>query len=67
MYVPTLREFLAEIAKINPDLKPTLQTSKQPSQSDQILDELAKKDKAFAEEIRPRTKTTITPTIIHGG
>jgi acetylornithine deacetylase/succinyl-diaminopimelate desuccinylase-like protein len=38
-----------------------------PDRSDQILDELAKKDKALAEEIRPRTKTTITPTIISGG
>jgi acetylornithine deacetylase/succinyl-diaminopimelate desuccinylase family protein len=35
--------------------------------SDEILDELAKKDRALAEEIRPRTKTTITPTIIGGG
>ena len=38
-----------------------------PEQSDQILDELAKKDKSLAEEIRPRTKMTIAPTMIHGG
>jgi carboxypeptidase PM20D1 len=40
---------------------------KNPQQSDQILDELAKSDKALAEEIRPRTKTTISPTMISGG
>ena len=38
-----------------------------PGQSEQILDELAKKDRALAEEIRPRTKMTIAPTMIRGG
>ena len=67
-YVPTLKQFLAEIAKINPDLEPYFsQLLGNPKQSEQILDELAKIDKALAEEIRPRTKTTVTPTIIHGG
>ena len=68
MYVPTLKEYLAEIARINPDLKADFTNLlNNPAKSDQILDELAKKDKALAEEIRPRTKTTITPTIISGG
>jgi len=67
-YVPTLRQFLTEVAKLNPDLEEYfLRLLANPTQSEQILDELAKKDKALAEEIRPRTKTTITPTIIHGG
>ena len=67
-YVPTLRQYLAEIAKINPDLEPYFsRLLANPKQNEQILDELAKIDKALAEEIRPRTKTTITPTIIHGG
>jgi acetylornithine deacetylase/succinyl-diaminopimelate desuccinylase-like protein len=68
VYVPTLRQFLSEIAKINPDIEGYFsRLLANPKQSEQILDELAKKDKALAEEIRPRTKTTITPTIIHGG
>ena len=68
MYVPTVKEYLAEIARINPDLKVDFANLlENPDKSDQILDELAKKDKALAEEIRPRTKTTITPTIISGG
>ena len=67
-YVPTLKQYLAEIAKINPDLEPYFsRLLANPKRSEQILDELAKIDKALAEEIRPRTKTTITPTIIHGG
>jgi acetylornithine deacetylase/succinyl-diaminopimelate desuccinylase-like protein len=68
VYVPTLRQFLAEISKINPDLENSLShLMSNPKQSEQIIDELAKSHKALAEEIRPRTKTTITPTIIHGG
>ena len=68
MYVPTLRQFLAEIAKINPDLEADFsRLLSNPKQSEQILDKLAKTNKALAEEIRPRTKTTIAPTIIHGG
>jgi acetylornithine deacetylase/succinyl-diaminopimelate desuccinylase-like protein len=38
-----------------------------PELSDQVLDELAKTAKPLAEEIRPRIRMTITPTIIHGG
>ncbi len=68
MYVSTLKEYLAEIARINPDLESDFKNLlNNPTKSDEILDELAKKDKALAEEIRPRTKTTITPTIIGGG
>ncbi len=68
MYVSTLKEYLAEIARINPDLESDFTNLlNNPAKSDEILDQLAKKDKALAEEIRPRTKTTITPTIIGGG
>ena len=68
VYVSTLKQFLTEVAKINPDLKePLTNLLDNPQQSDLILDELAKTDKALAEEIFPRTKTTIAPTMIHGG
>ena len=68
MYIPTLKQYLAEIAKYNPELnEPFARLLANPKQSEQILDELAKKDRALAEEIRPRTKMTITPTMIHGG
>lgn len=68
VYVPTLKEYLAEVARINPDLKPQFtELLNNPTRSEQIIDEIAKKDKALAEEIRPRIKTTITPTIVAGG
>jgi acetylornithine deacetylase/succinyl-diaminopimelate desuccinylase-like protein len=67
-YVSTLKQFLAGVAEINPDLKvPFTNLLNNPGRSEQILDELAKTDRALAEDIRPRTKTTITPTMIHGG
>ncbi len=68
LYVSTLKEFLSEIGKLNSELnKSFTRLLNNPTQSEQILDQLAKTDKALAEEIRPRIKTTITPTIIHGG
>src|SRR5208283_4465070 len=68
IYVPTLKQFLAEMAKHDPELEETFsRLLSNPRQSEQILDELAKKDRALAEEIRPRTKMTIAPTMIHGG
>jgi acetylornithine deacetylase/succinyl-diaminopimelate desuccinylase-like protein len=68
IYVPTLKQFLSEVCKLNPDLETYFsRLLTNPAQSEQILDELAKKDRVLAEEIRPRIKTTIAPTIIHGG
>ena len=68
IYVPTLKQYLAEVANHNPDFNETFERLLvNPKQSEQILNELSKKDRALAEEIRPRTKMTITPTMIHGG
>jgi len=68
IYVPTLKQFLSEMAKQNPEFEePFSRLLSNPGQSEQLLDELAKKNKALAEEIRPRTKMTIAPTMIRGG
>jgi len=68
VYVATLKEFLSEIARISPDLKQDFTNLlSNPFESEKILEELAKKDKVLAEEIWPRTRTTIAPTIINGG
>ena len=68
MYVPTLRQFLGEMGKHDPEINELFsRLLANPKRSEQILDELAEKDKALAEEIRPRTKMTIAPTMIHGG
>ena len=67
-FTPTLIQFLTEIAKINPYLeKHFSRLLHNPDKSEQILDELAETEKMLAEEIRPRIKTTVTPTMIHGG
>ncbi|MEM2107697.1 MAG: M20/M25/M40 family metallo-hydrolase [Candidatus Bathyarchaeia archaeon] len=65
---PTVKHFLAEMAREEPGLQePFTRLLTNPELSDQILDELAKIAPHLAEEIRPRLKMTITPTIIHGG
>jgi acetylornithine deacetylase/succinyl-diaminopimelate desuccinylase-like protein len=68
LYVPTLKQFVSEVAKHNPELEELFsRLLNNPTQSEQVLDELARTDNALAEEIRPRIKTTITPTMINGG
>ncbi|MGE5187522.1 MAG: M20/M25/M40 family metallo-hydrolase [Betaproteobacteria bacterium] len=68
VFIPTVKQYLSEIAKLNPEVEePFSKLLQNPQKSEKILDELAKSDKALAEEIRPRTKTTITPTMISGG
>jgi acetylornithine deacetylase/succinyl-diaminopimelate desuccinylase-like protein len=66
--VPTMKRFLEEIARQDPVLKePLSRLLANPALSDHILDELTKTAPELAEEIRPRLRMTITPTIIHGG
>lgn len=66
--VPTVKKLLEELARQDPTLKePFTRLLRNPGRSDQILDELSKTEPQLAEEIRPRLKMTITPTIIHGG
>jgi len=66
--VPTVKSFLAEIAREDAVLQePFRRLLANPELSDKILDELAKASPQLAEEIRPRLRMTITPTIIRGG
>jgi acetylornithine deacetylase/succinyl-diaminopimelate desuccinylase-like protein len=68
LLVPTFKQFLIEIARENPILQqPFSRLLTNPELSDQILDELAKTAPQLAEDIRPRIRMTITPTMIHGG
>ncbi|MCW4030491.1 MAG: M20/M25/M40 family metallo-hydrolase [Candidatus Bathyarchaeota archaeon] len=68
LYVSTLKQFLTEAAKLNPDLdEPLNKLLANPQESTQNLKEIAKIDHVLAEEIDPRIKTTLTPTIINGG
>jgi acetylornithine deacetylase/succinyl-diaminopimelate desuccinylase-like protein len=66
--VPTVKQFLNGIAKENKLVQQALSILLQnPAAGDQILDMLAQKDKAVAEELRAMLRMTIAPTIIHGG
>jgi len=66
--VPTVKKFLEEMARQDPILHESFtRLLENPEASDQILDELAKAAPQLSEEIRPRLKMTITPTIIRGG
>ena len=68
VYVSTLKEFLMQVAEVNPELAPIIaELLANPKRSNEIIQKLAKKDKALAEEIWPRIRTTISPTVIHGG
>lgn len=65
---PTVKQFLNVMAEENELAKQALALLLQnPATGDQILDMLAKRDKAMAEEIRAMLRMTIAPTIIHGG
>ncbi|MDI6904207.1 MAG: M20/M25/M40 family metallo-hydrolase [Candidatus Bathyarchaeia archaeon] len=66
--VPTVKQFLSEIAKENKAAQQALSLLLQnPESADQILDQVAQKDKAMAEGVRAMLRMTIAPTIIHGG
>jgi len=66
--VPTLKQFLTEMARENSTLREDLNRLLQnPTAADQVLDKLAEKDKAVAEEIRAKLRMTVTPTMIQGG
>jgi acetylornithine deacetylase/succinyl-diaminopimelate desuccinylase-like protein len=66
--VPTVKQFLSVMAEENELVKQALTLLLQnPTVGDQILDRLAEKDKAMAEELRAMLRMTIAPTMIRGG
>jgi acetylornithine deacetylase/succinyl-diaminopimelate desuccinylase-like protein len=67
-FVPTVKQFLAQIATENKTAQQALSLLIQkPDMGDQILDMFGQMDKVIAEEIRASLRMTIAPTIIHGG
>ncbi len=68
MLVPAVSGFISELSKQDPTLKtPLTRILENPQQSDAELAEIEKSAPAIADEIRPRLKMTITPTMINGG
>lgn len=68
LLTPTVQNFIAQMAQEDSAVQePLQQLIANSGLSDQILDELSRITPYLAEEIRPRLKMTITPTIIRGG
>ncbi len=66
--VPTVRQYVSELARHDNESRRELTALlENPSTGDEVLDRLAVKNKTLAEEIRAMVRTTITPTIVHGG
>jgi acetylornithine deacetylase/succinyl-diaminopimelate desuccinylase-like protein len=66
--IPTVKEYLTAVA-VGDRAKRRALTGllKKPMTADKIFDNIAKKDKFIAEEMRVKLRMTITPTIVHGG
>ncbi len=68
LLVPTMRRFLTELANADASLGKYLsRLLAYPDLSDEVLAELDEVAKPLADEIRPRIRMTVTPTIIKGG
>jgi len=66
--VPVVRQFLSELAEADQRLRfPLMRILENPQESDLVLAELDKTAPAIADEIRPRLRMTIAPTMISGG
>jgi len=66
--VPTVQRFLTDMSKQDASLRePFLRLLAEPEKADEVLNELSKTEKLLAEEIRPRIRMTIVPTMICGG
>jgi len=68
LLVPTMKRFFSEIAKEDASLQGSFsRLLANPELSDEVLDELDGVAKPLADEIRPRIRMTVTPTMIQGG
>ena len=66
--IPTVKCYLDELAKKDNSLRaPFSCLLASPKQSEEILDGLVGENRFLADELRPRIKMTITPTMIQGG
>ena len=66
--VPAMKRFLSEITEGDKSLQASFsRLIANPEQSDEVLGELDEGEKWLADEIRPRIRMTVTPTMIKGG
>jgi acetylornithine deacetylase/succinyl-diaminopimelate desuccinylase-like protein len=62
----TVKDYISEIAK-SKEYRNLSALVQDPLKSDEILDNVAERDKYLAEELRARLRMTVTPTMINGG
>jgi acetylornithine deacetylase/succinyl-diaminopimelate desuccinylase-like protein len=68
LLVPAVQQFLRDLACEDPSLQPYMtRILEVPEQSDMVLTELERTAPDIADEIRPRIRMTIVPTMIRGG
>ena len=66
--VPTVKEYISEVAKRNRTARKNLtRLLEEPASGNRLLDQLGRKDKFLAENVRAMVRMTMTPTVIHGG
>jgi acetylornithine deacetylase/succinyl-diaminopimelate desuccinylase-like protein len=66
--VPTVKEYISEVAKRNRTARKNLtHLLEEPAIGDRLLDQLGRKDRFLAENVRAMVRMTVTPTVIHGG
>jgi len=66
--VPTVKQMITELSKERGTIARRLSSlMTNPLFADRILDRMARKEKGMAEFLRALMRTTIAPTIIHGG
>jgi acetylornithine deacetylase/succinyl-diaminopimelate desuccinylase-like protein len=66
--VPAVKRFLSNMADEDAALRePFSRLLAEPEKADLILDDLARTERLLAEELRPRVRMTVAPTMIRGG
>jgi acetylornithine deacetylase/succinyl-diaminopimelate desuccinylase-like protein len=66
--VPTVKQFLRNMAEEDAALRDSFsRLLVEPEKADLVLDDLARSERLLAEELRPRIRMTIAPTMIRGG
>lgn len=66
--VPTVKEYISEVAKRNTTArKDLIHLLEEPAGGDQFLDQLGRKDRFLAENVRAMVRMTLAPTVIRGG
>jgi len=65
--VPTVKQLIKELSKRGTMARLLSNVLTNPLSADKILDQMAKSERGMAELLRAMLRTTIAPTVIHGG